>query len=69
MKRILIAFAFAASSALLFAQEAADKIRTITVDEAVILAADNNISQRYRQYTYGIIHPDFRCDFLMVGTL
>ena len=49
MKRILIAFSFAASSALLFAQEAADKIRTITVDEAVILAADNNISLKQQR--------------------
>ena len=43
MKRIFIAFALvAASSVLLYADDSADKIRTITVEDAVILAADNN---------------------------
>lgn len=43
MKRLIFTL-FAASAFMLYAQEAAEKIRTITVDEAVILAADNNVT-------------------------
>ncbi len=43
MKRLIILAVFS-SAFFLFAQEADEKIRTITVEDAVILAADNNIS-------------------------
>ena len=44
MKRFLIISMLCAAVFPIFAQNASDKVRTITVDEAVILAADNNIS-------------------------
>ncbi len=43
MKRLFILL-LAASCFTLYAEPASEKIRTITVDDAVILAADNNIS-------------------------
>lgn len=43
MKRLIFTL-FAASAFMLYAQDVAEKIRTITVDEAVILAADNNVT-------------------------
>lgn len=43
MKRFIIALLLA-SSFMLFAQESEEKVRIITVEDAVILAADNNIS-------------------------
>ena len=43
MKRLII-LAVLSSAFFLFAQEADEKVRTITVEDAVILAADNNIS-------------------------
>ena len=43
MKRFILAMIVTASFSL-YAQEAIEKVRTITVDDAVILAADNNIS-------------------------
>ena len=44
MKRFLIISMLCAAVFPIFAQNASDKVRTITVDDAVILAADNNIS-------------------------
>ena len=44
MKRFLIISMLCAVVFPIFAQNASDKVRTITVDDAVILAADNNIS-------------------------
>lgn len=67
MKRILIAFSFAASSALLFAQEAADKIRTITVDEAVILAADNNISLKQQRLSLETLERKNKTSWNAIG--
>ncbi len=43
MKRLIIAI-FLVSSFFLYAEETKEKVRVITVDDAVILAADNNIS-------------------------
>ena len=50
MKRLFVILCAAASFSL-YAQEAVEKVRTITVEDAVILAADNNISLKRQKIT------------------
>ena len=68
MKRIFIAFALvAASSVLLYADDSADKIRTITVEDAVILAADNNITLKQQRLSLETLERKNKTAWNVVG--
>lgn len=66
MKRLIFAILLCAS-ALLYAQETDSKIRKITADEAVILAADNNISLKRQKISLDTLERRNKSSWNSIG--